>query len=60
MKASALIYLIIFGLLPVIFHYSYSIQKKILFLNFGKYIINIIHLAKKIINSIKISIVAII
>lgn len=34
MKASALIYLVVFGLLPVIFHYSYSIQKKILFLNF--------------------------
>lgn len=41
MKASALIYLIIFGLLPVIFHYSYSIQKKILFLNFVQWPLNV-------------------
>ncbi|XP_018374029.1 PREDICTED: monoacylglycerol lipase ABHD12 isoform X1 [Trachymyrmex cornetzi] len=34
MRTSVLIYLIIFGLLPVIFHYSYTLQKKILFLNF--------------------------
>ncbi|XP_078034317.1 lysophosphatidylserine lipase ABHD12 isoform X1 [Augochlora pura] len=33
-KASIITYLIIFGLLPIIFHYSYTIQKKILFLNF--------------------------
>ncbi|KAL0128664.1 hypothetical protein PUN28_003798 [Cardiocondyla obscurior] len=34
MKISIMVYLIIFGLLPVIFHYSYTFQKKILFLNF--------------------------
>lgn len=36
MKVSIIVYLIIFGLLPIIFHYSYTIQKKILFLNFRK------------------------
>ncbi|XP_011152504.1 monoacylglycerol lipase ABHD12 isoform X3 [Harpegnathos saltator] len=34
MKISAVTYLILVGLLPIIFHYSYTIQKKILFLNF--------------------------
>lgn len=37
MKVSILTYLILFGILPIIFHYSYAVQKKILFLNFGKY-----------------------
>ncbi|XP_076279866.1 lysophosphatidylserine lipase ABHD12 isoform X2 [Lasioglossum baleicum] len=37
MKASIITYLIIFGLLPLIFHYSYTIQRKILFLNFLKW-----------------------
>ena len=36
MKVSIFTYLVIFGLLPIIFHYSYAFQKKILFLNFGK------------------------
>ncbi|XP_024942158.1 monoacylglycerol lipase ABHD12 isoform X2 [Cephus cinctus] len=34
MKVSIVLYLVIFGLLPLIFHYSYDIQRKILFLNF--------------------------
>ncbi|XP_032685756.1 lysophosphatidylserine lipase ABHD12 isoform X2 [Odontomachus brunneus] len=34
MKISAVTYLILAGLLPIIFHYSYTIQKKLLFLNF--------------------------
>ncbi|XP_043664887.1 lysophosphatidylserine lipase ABHD12 isoform X1 [Vespula pensylvanica] len=34
MKVSILTYLILFGILPIIFHYSYTVQKKILFLNF--------------------------
>ncbi|KAG7201126.1 hypothetical protein KM043_003920 [Ampulex compressa] len=33
-KISLFTYLVIFGLLPLIFHYSYTVQKKILFLNF--------------------------
>ncbi|XP_011342157.2 monoacylglycerol lipase ABHD12 isoform X2 [Ooceraea biroi] len=33
-KVSALTYLIVFGILPIIFHYSYYFQRKILFLNF--------------------------
>ncbi|XP_076751516.1 lysophosphatidylserine lipase ABHD12 isoform X2 [Xylocopa sonorina] len=41
MKVSIITYLIIFGLLPIIFHYSYTIQKKILFLNFVQWPINI-------------------
>ncbi|XP_012229314.1 lysophosphatidylserine lipase ABHD12 isoform X2 [Linepithema humile] len=41
MKASALLYLVLFGLLPVIFHYSYTIQRKILFLNFVQWPIKI-------------------
>ncbi|XP_066603801.1 lysophosphatidylserine lipase ABHD12 isoform X2 [Prorops nasuta] len=34
LKIAVILYLIIFGLLPLVFHYSYSIQRKILFLNF--------------------------
>ncbi|XP_043473987.1 lysophosphatidylserine lipase ABHD12 isoform X2 [Leptopilina heterotoma] len=33
-QTSIIVYVIVFGLLPVIFHYSYTIQRKILFLNF--------------------------
>ncbi|XP_020709620.1 lysophosphatidylserine lipase ABHD12 isoform X3 [Athalia rosae] len=33
-KVSVVTYLVVFGILPLIFHYSYAIQKKILFLNF--------------------------
>lgn len=33
-KGCALIYLIVFVIMPVIFHYSYCLQRKILFLNF--------------------------
>ena len=35
MKGTIVAYLILFGILPIIFHYSYTIQRKILFLNFG-------------------------
>ncbi|XP_031832490.1 lysophosphatidylserine lipase ABHD12 isoform X2 [Nomia melanderi] len=41
MKASIITYLVIFGLLPIIFHYSYSLQKKILFLNFVHWPLNV-------------------
>lgn len=41
MKVSILIYLIIFGVLPIIFHYSYTIQRKILFLNFVHWPLNV-------------------
>ncbi|XP_043282748.1 lysophosphatidylserine lipase ABHD12 isoform X3 [Venturia canescens] len=34
MKTTIIAYLVIFGLLPLIFHYSSTIQRKILFLNF--------------------------
>ncbi|XP_012276941.1 monoacylglycerol lipase ABHD12 isoform X2 [Orussus abietinus] len=34
LKIVVLTYLIVFGILPLIFHYSYVIQRKILFLNF--------------------------
>ncbi|XP_046752253.1 lysophosphatidylserine lipase ABHD12 isoform X3 [Diprion similis] len=34
MKVSIVTYLIVFGILPLVFHYSYTIQRKILFLNF--------------------------
>ncbi|KAF3420181.1 hypothetical protein E2986_09447 [Frieseomelitta varia] len=40
-KVSIITYLIIFGLLPIIFHYSYTIQKKILFLNFVQWPLNV-------------------
>lgn len=41
MKISIITYLIIFGLLPIIFHYSYTIQKKILFLNVVRWPFNV-------------------
>ncbi|CAK9800210.1 Lysophosphatidylserine lipase ABHD12 [Anthophora plagiata] len=41
MKASIITYLVIFGLLPIIFHYSYTIQKKMLFLNLLQWPINV-------------------
>ncbi|XP_026670050.1 monoacylglycerol lipase ABHD12 [Ceratina calcarata] len=41
MKISLITYLVIFGLLPLIFHYSYTIQKKILFLNIVRWPINV-------------------
>ncbi|XP_031779958.1 lysophosphatidylserine lipase ABHD12 isoform X2 [Nasonia vitripennis] len=34
MKVSICIYIFLFGLLPLVFRYSYQVQKKILFLNF--------------------------
>ncbi|KAG6797129.1 monoacylglycerol lipase ABHD12 isoform X1 [Apis mellifera caucasica] len=41
MKVSIFTYLVIFGLLPIIFHYSYAFQKKILFLNFVQWPLNV-------------------
>ncbi|KAK2580674.1 hypothetical protein KPH14_007776 [Odynerus spinipes] len=41
MKVSIIVYLIVFGILPIIFHYSYTMQKKILFLNFVHWPLNI-------------------
>ncbi|KZC04183.1 Monoacylglycerol lipase ABHD12 [Dufourea novaeangliae] len=41
MKVSIITYLVIFGLLPIIFHYSYTIQKRILFLNFVNWPLNV-------------------
>lgn len=38
MEVLIIFYLIFFGILPLIFHYSHTLQKKVLFLNFGKYI----------------------
>ncbi|KOC68408.1 Monoacylglycerol lipase ABHD12, partial [Habropoda laboriosa] len=41
MKISIIVYLVIFGVLPLIFHYSYTIQKKILFLNLLQWPLNL-------------------
>lgn len=41
MKISIFSYLFIFGLLPIVFHYSHYIQKKILFLNFVQWPLNV-------------------
>ncbi|KAF7992028.1 hypothetical protein HCN44_001353 [Aphidius gifuensis] len=41
MKIIIVCYLIIFGILPLVFHYSYTIQKKILFLNFVYWPVNV-------------------
>lgn len=36
LKIAIITYLILFGIVPIIFHYCSTIQVKILFLNFGK------------------------
>lgn len=41
LKVSIITYLVIFGILPIVFHYSYTVQKKILFLNFVYWPLNI-------------------
>ncbi|XP_043503490.1 lysophosphatidylserine lipase ABHD12 isoform X1 [Polistes fuscatus] len=39
-KISIVTYIILFGILPLIFHYSYTVQRKILFLNFVHWPLN--------------------
>ncbi|XP_054005988.1 lysophosphatidylserine lipase ABHD12 isoform X5 [Hylaeus anthracinus] len=41
MKVSIIAYLFIFVVLPIIFHYSYTFQRKILFLNFVQWPLNV-------------------
>ncbi|XP_076668618.1 lysophosphatidylserine lipase ABHD12 isoform X1 [Andrena cerasifolii] len=41
MKVSVIIYLVLFGLLPIIFHYSSTIQEKIIFLNLVQWPFNV-------------------
>ncbi|XP_033220042.1 lysophosphatidylserine lipase ABHD12 isoform X2 [Belonocnema kinseyi] len=40
-QTSIIVYVVLFGLLPMVFHYSFTMQRKILFLNFVHWPLNV-------------------